>query len=824
MGKGKGKGRKAKRKGGFQSWGIWALIVILIGVLLALFSGFSLEGFSGSGRTALPARGIATEINPLLNSTSNSTSTSTAKQLPTYDALYLLSVDNNWTPHDPYEKLELAIQRFATIADTSPAIVTKTAKREALSDTRELAKALITEIIFVLAVMQHDTSRRFDLTPLLFAAVQSIHLSIYSTMKARLREAKEERRVSGSGETIERNLYITTKTATEQVSAGGFLYNPLQELLKLSPVRGESVAHGSSRYPDGNKEFSTRPHDHIIVDLDKKGGALNLTILATAVVYRLYRLLPVLVGIGASTEGALHAAIVAGDDIAVALLLGAAGDDLRSSIDAAPSSREIPNDDSIFAMSPLALATSLGHAAIVNRLKAAKERWELGGQEGLTNYAHVGIKEEAGNNSYAPQVRGGVEGGGGEGNWREKLGKGGGLVGGFRDTGVAVTGFLGSSFQKTPVCLVDRLHAANLSAAALKSLYADRSRPVVISGDAYISRVLQDTWTADKLALRAAAQHVKLGFSTIPYGSSVFGLKDVSVGIAAFLDPAKFGDMAAAERAGKPGVTRKLSSSSTSTSQSLRTSTQIVEQFLLSGAAQSDKSAQKANGLFGWLQPAGSKPGSSTPPPPPPPFVLDISNPDVVQKVMLELDAAPPLYYFGAGQQLVLEERKQLISRPSPDDGNGAHSSLAPEAAYLRSLIAALSLPFSGVEATSPSTARAHPPTFQFYLGSVLSGSPFHSHQWALNGLVHGRKAWLLLPPGRDVYSTVHPLLFSSTGGVLRSDWPYPTASANGTETETQQGPCLLEQRAGEILFVPRHWSHSVLNLAEVVGFAVEGA
>lgn len=36
------------------------------------------------------------------------------------------------------------------------------------------------------------------------------------------------------------------------------------------------------------------------------------------------------------------------------------------------------------------------------------------------------------------------------------------------------------------------------------------------------------------------------------------------------------------------------------------------------------------------------------------------------------------------------------------------------------------------------------------------------------------------------------------------------------------QGVCHLDQLEGEILLLPRHWPHQVLNLADSVGFAVE--
>lgn len=35
-------------------------------------------------------------------------------------------------------------------------------------------------------------------------------------------------------------------------------------------------------------------------------------------------------------------------------------------------------------------------------------------------------------------------------------------------------------------------------------------------------------------------------------------------------------------------------------------------------------------------------------------------------------------------------------------------------------------------------------------------------------------------------------------------------------------GPCVFVQDPGQVVYVPRHWSHQVLNLEESIGFAVE--
>ena len=130
---------------------------------------------------------------------------------------------------------------------------------------------------------------------------------------------------------------------------------------------------------------------------------------------------------------------------------------------------------------------------------------------------------------------------------------------------------------------------------------------------------------------------------------------------------------------------------------------------------------------------------------------------------------------------------------------------------------------------------------FQLFLGGPLSGAPFHLHGAAFNALVYGRKIWHLLPPSRDLYSSLHPLVFAMEGGVGSEWYPYRKDVGKGVGTNTTSrtssagagagagvtmtvGPCEVVQGAGEVLYVPGRWSHSTLNLAESVGFAVEVA
>jgi hypothetical protein len=90
----------------------------------------------------------------------------------------------------------------------------------------------------------------------------------------------------------------------------------------------------------------------------------------------------------------------------------------------------------------------------------------------------------------------------------------------------------------------------------------------------------------------------------------------------------------------------------------------------------------------------------------------------------------------------------------------------------------------------------------QVFFGAAGSGSPWHAHKAALNVLVFGRKRWLLRPPARALSSS------APAAGLF-------AAADDGRSLE-------CTQEAGDILFVPEGWSHLVLNLQFVVGYAFE--
>lgn len=93
----------------------------------------------------------------------------------------------------------------------------------------------------------------------------------------------------------------------------------------------------------------------------------------------------------------------------------------------------------------------------------------------------------------------------------------------------------------------------------------------------------------------------------------------------------------------------------------------------------------------------------------------------------------------------------------------------------------------------------------QFYQGAAGTGAPMHLHTDAWNCLVYGEKRWFLMPPFQGIYSS-QPIL-----EWVKGDMSLLTST-------------MLEctQRAGDILYVPKYWSHAVLNIQECIGFAKE--
>ena len=89
----------------------------------------------------------------------------------------------------------------------------------------------------------------------------------------------------------------------------------------------------------------------------------------------------------------------------------------------------------------------------------------------------------------------------------------------------------------------------------------------------------------------------------------------------------------------------------------------------------------------------------------------------------------------------------------------------------------------------------------QFFLGPAGSGAPLHWHDAALNFLAFGEKKWFLEPP-------TSPFASYSNEPVLA--W---LSLHNGAVNSMQ-----CTQLPGDLLFVPKDWSHATLNTRTAIG------
>ena len=166
-------------------------------------------------------------------------------------------------------------------------------------------------------------------------------------------------------------------------------------------------------------------------------------------------------------------------------------------------------------------------------------------------------------------------------------------------------------------------------------------------------------------------------------------------------------------------------------------------------------------------------------------------------------------------------------NHPPNFHGSNRHSCDLPEYIFDQSSLAATTLRNLSA-ALFPWTALLQPEAPALYVGPNGSGNPFHYHQqvshkacplpgaakvsyppithpvqtW--NALVAGRKLWMLYPPDAAFYSELHPL-----------EW-----LRRGSSRGALNPPLKCEQRAGDVLFVPRLWTHGTINFGETVGVA----
>ena len=156
-----------------------------------------------------------------------------------------------------------------------------------------------------------------DMSEIIFEAIESVKENIHTLQTGLLNRmdditSTEDVDTDAADPTPDkwRSVELSSKHTSELFLVNQGVYNAIQRVLK------------SNEYADD---------DHLSYDLTTKSQKHGLSVIQTVAKYRLHRLLPVFVGLGAPTEGAIHYAVVNGDVYTTALLCQAAADTLNYS-------------------------------------------------------------------------------------------------------------------------------------------------------------------------------------------------------------------------------------------------------------------------------------------------------------------------------------------------------------------------------------------------------------------------------------------------------------------------------------------------------------
>jgi hypothetical protein len=124
---------------------------------------------------------------------------------------------------------------------------------------------------------------------------------------------------------------------------------------------------------------------------------------------------------------------------------------------------------------------------------------------------------------------------------------------------------------------------------------------------------------------------------------------------------------------------------------------------------------------------------------------------------------------------------------------------------------------------SSTSPPQPPPPAHQLrqlIVGPPLSGAQPHFHGPAVNVLLAGAKAWELTPPAHAGFVRSHAADWFAAGGYCHA------ADGDGDGAGGPAAGCVPHLRflqgPGDLVWVPEHWGHAVLNLADAVAVAVE--
>ena len=132
-----------------------------------------------------------------------------------------------------------------------------------------------------------------------------------------------------------------------------------------------------------------------------------------------------------------------------------------------------------------------------------------------------------------------------------------------------------------------------------------------------------------------------------------------------------------------------------------------------------------------------------------------------------------------------------------------------------------------------------------FSIGKENSGLSLHSHSEAFNGLIHGTKRWFIIPKSSSVDGDDQDT-DSNQGGDLEERevdvegkggqdmatrrikdiyWDDVTATArdlflHGVLPNMRKKPLECYQHAGDMMYVPMYFPHTVFNIGETVAIS----
>eukprot|EP01038_Epipyxis_sp_PR26KG_P013711 gene13711-18391_t len=626
----------------------------------------------------------------------------------------------------------------------------------------EFCEILEQERKFLLDVFKRSSDRVIDLTPTFATALQSTHEALFSSTKY----------ILAAGE-----ISMVTKSQILEYDSD-WIYAPLKELLRLAYNNGTSV-----------------PYPHLQIDLNRRDEH-GYSPIAKAVQYRFYALLSVMVMLGTDDLfGAYRAAVINGDDLAIGVLMKLSTKHLT------PVSPEECTE-------LLYLSTKLGFSNVGSRLAILCDPMML-----ISAQSSAEIKQEDLPifNDYNPST---------------KKESNSALIKPPAGSPVSKAIMVEDAEVMDRSCVIDRVDISHLSDNFFYNNYVLLNKPIIIQS-ASKPPVTRSFKSIEDFVIDYGK--IKIITSTIPY-ATLFGKAQVTETVETFVNGPN----------GMKAFTEKLLKAIQSKYPSLNTkpthptSISISDIFYIPTQIENDPNNTTSSEVDSSI-------------------INQVDERDFPLTLVNDTDI--PRYVFSDHNQHLTEHMtRDIMNEYLKFSGVSTDNSVVRDPHYSSLLLDLMNtvstIPTLEKKNNSDSGSNSTCLLFQsslvkkenqtdskeseevclldkkwavqFYLGPTFSGAPFHNHAPAFNYLVKGKKLWFITPPGRDLYSSLHPLEWIASGGAGFQNQSATSKAEAKKNSIYNDKICHIEQNEGEILYIPRHWSHQTLNVEDSMGFALE--